>query len=86
MERKDKRQKLILDLKAFTIAEGLRHWINDGLMAVFFFAVGLEIKRELIRSELAEWRKAILPAAAAVGGMLIPAGVYALLNSGSRDE
>lgn len=58
----------------------LRHWINDGLMAVFFFQVGLEIKREVLMGELAGMRKAALPGAAALGGMLVPAGIYLALN------
>ncbi|MBC6489582.1 Na+/H+ antiporter NhaA [Flavihumibacter stibioxidans] len=57
------------------------HWINDGLMAVFFFLVGMEIKRELIIGELSSLRKATLPIAAAIGGMLVPAGIYALFNA-----
>jgi NhaA family Na+:H+ antiporter len=56
------------------------HWINDGLMAVFFFVVGLEIKREIIVGQLSTVKKAILPVAAAVGGMLAPALIYAALN------
>ena len=58
----------------------LREWINDGLMAVFFFRVGLEIKRELLRGELSSPRKAALPMAAALGGMLVPAGLFLSLN------
>lgn len=55
-------------------------WINDGLMAIFFLLVGLEIKRELIEGELSTFKKAALPVFAAIGGMLVPAGIYALLN------
>jgi len=65
---------------SFGISKDLLHWINDGLMAVFFFVVGLEIKREVMVGELASLRKAILPIVAAVGGMLIPASFYFLLN------
>jgi NhaA family Na+:H+ antiporter len=60
----------------------LHHWVNDGLMAVFFLLVGLEIKRELIAGELASPRQAALPIAAAVGGMFVPAAVYLAFNWG----
>ena len=60
----------------------LHHWINDGLMAVFFFLVGLEIKREMLVGELASPRQAALPIAGALGGMLVPAAIYAGLNMG----
>ena len=56
----------------------LHHWINDGLMALFFFVVGLEIKREVMGGELSSLKKASLPIAAAVGGMLLPASFYAI--------
>ncbi len=68
----------------FELAKPLILWINDGLMAVFFFVVGLEIKRELLVGELASPGKAALPIAAAVGGMAVPAGIYALLNAGGE--
>ncbi|MCG2793523.1 MAG: Na+/H+ antiporter NhaA [Weeksellaceae bacterium] len=58
----------------------IHHWINDGLMAVFFFVVGLELKREIIGGELSNPRKALLPIVAAVGGMLMPALIFLLLN------
>lgn len=64
------------------IAKPLLLWINDGLMAVFFFLVGLELKRELLEGELSSLRVALLPAAAAVGGMVVPAGIYAWINWG----
>ena len=60
----------------------LHHWINDGLMAVFFFVVGLEIKREMLVGELSSPRQAALPVAGALGGMIVPALLYATLNAG----
>ena len=74
--------KLALDLHLFTIEETLGHAVNDGLMAIFFFVVGLEIKRELVHGELANPRQAALPVAAALGGMLVPALFYTLWNFG----
>ena len=71
-----------LDLIVFSASEDLKHWINDGAMVVFFFVVGLEIKRELFHGELASPRKAALPIAAAIGGMAVPAVIYVALNSG----
>ncbi|WP_395625472.1 Na+/H+ antiporter NhaA [Daejeonella sp.] len=58
-------------------------WINDGLMAIFFLLVGLEIKREIIEGELSSPKKAAMPIFAAIGGMLLPASVYALFNAGT---
>jgi NhaA family Na+:H+ antiporter len=60
----------------------LQHWINDALMAIFFFVVGIEVKREILIGQLSTWRKAALPVSAAVGGMLIPAGFYFAMNVG----
>jgi NhaA family Na+:H+ antiporter len=64
------------------LREPLHFWINDGLMALFFLLVGLEIKRETLIGELASLRKAALPIAAALGGMIVPASLYTLLNHG----
>ena len=66
------------------LAEDLRHWVNDGLMALFFFVVGLEIKRELVTGQLSDRRDAALPVAAAIGGMVVPAAIFAVINLGGR--
>jgi NhaA family Na+:H+ antiporter len=64
------------------LGEDLRHWVNEALMAVFFLVVGLEIKRELVHGKLRDPRVAALPAIAALGGMAVPALLYALVNAG----
>jgi NhaA family Na+:H+ antiporter len=64
----------------FELKNSLQHWINDGLMAVFFFTVGLEIKREVLAGELSSLKKASLPIMAAVGGMIFPAIIFAIIN------
>ncbi|HEV2770344.1 MAG TPA: Na+/H+ antiporter NhaA [Solirubrobacteraceae bacterium] len=61
----------------------LRHWVNDGLMVFFFFVIGLEVRRELAMGELTDRRRAVLPAVAAVAGLLVPAGVYLAFTAGS---
>jgi NhaA family Na+:H+ antiporter len=70
----------------FAFSLSLIEWINDGLMVIFFFVVGLEIKRQLTTGELSRPRRAILPLAAALGGMLIPAGIYLILNAAGPGE
>ncbi len=69
---------------SFTLDESLHHWINDGLMAVFFFVVGLEIKREVLAGELSSIKQSMLPVGAALGGMLVPALFYLLFTDGTR--
>ena len=76
--------KFKIGIGDFIIDKNLHHWINDGLMAVFFFVVGLELKREIIDGELSNPRKALLPIAAAIGGMLFPAVIYFLFNNGKE--
>lgn len=66
----------------FVLEESVLHWVNDGLMAIFFFLVGLEIKREVLVGELANLRAAMLPIVAAVGGVVVPAAIYLTLNVG----
>src|SRR6266542_2178402 len=75
------RTVLELRLGRFGLAGDLREWVNEGLMALFFLVVGLEIKRELVEGELRSWRRAALPLIAAAGGMLLPAAIYAAFNA-----
>ena len=74
--------QVAVQIGALSLDKPLLLWINDGLMAVFFFLVGLEIKRELVDGELSTWDQAALPAVAAVGGMMVPAAIYAAMNAG----
>lgn len=74
--------KLALVFGTSTFALSLQHWINDGLMVAFFFVVGLEIKRELSVGHLSSVRQALLPVAAALGGMVVPAAIYLSFNAG----
>lgn len=68
----------------FALSDDLRHWVNDGLMAVFFFVVGLEIKREMVTGELNSRAAAALPAVAAVGGTVVPALVFVVIVAGGE--
>jgi len=72
---------VVFQVGALKIAKPLLLWINDGLMAVFFFLVGLELKRELLEGHLSDKRKIILPAVGAIGGMLVPALFYLYFNA-----
>lgn len=69
-----------VQIGSFKIDKHALHWINDGLMAIFFFLVGLELKREVLVGELSEVRKIVLPAFAAIGGMIVPGLIYASMN------
>jgi len=69
-----------LTIGSFLLTNSLHHWINDGLMTIFFFVVGLELKREFMAGELASPKRAILPLFAALGGMIVPATIYFILN------
>lgn len=69
-----------IGVEGFQLSKSIHHWINDGLMALFFFVVGLELKREIVVGELADPKQALLPIVAAVGGMLMPAAIYIAFN------
>lgn len=71
-----------IKIGGFEIAKPLLLWINDGLMAIFFFLIGLEVKRELLAGELSEPSRIVLPIVAAIGGMAVPAAIYASVNWG----
>ena len=73
-----------IDVGGVGLNYSLHHWINDGLMVIFFFVVGLEIKREMLVGELSTAKKAALPIAAALGGMIFPALIYTMFNLGSE--
>ena len=77
---------LDLSFGAVPLDYSVEHWVNDGLMAVFFLLVGLEIEREIYIGELADFRNALLPILAAAGGMLIPAGFHFLFNHGRPEQ
>ena len=69
-----------IGVPGFELSKSIHHWINDGLMAMFFFVIGLELKREILVGELADPKQAILPIVAAVGGMLVPVLIYIGIN------
>jgi Na+:H+ antiporter, NhaA family len=76
------RTRISLRAGSLSLSEDLRHWVNDGLMTLFFLVVGLEVKREFLIGELRRWRAAALPVVAALGGMAVPALLYAAINAG----
>ncbi|EHJ01071.1 Na(+)/H(+) antiporter nhaA [Clostridium sp. DL-VIII] len=71
---------ITIGYKEVSISMSVLHWINDGFMAIFFLVVGMEIKREVVYGELKSFKKTILPISAAIGGMIVPAIIYALFN------
>lgn len=71
---------ITIGYKEFSLSMSLLHWINDGLMALFFLVIGMEVKREVVFGELKSFKKTILPISAAIGGMIVPAIIYALFN------
>jgi Na+:H+ antiporter, NhaA family len=78
-------QFLFIGINQFGLKLSVHHWINDLLMAIFFFFVTLEIKREFIQGELSNFKKALLPIIGAIGGMVIPALVYIIINFGNME-
>src|SRR5687768_14105867 len=76
---------LTIDVGPLHLDESLQHWVNDALMVIFFFVVGLEIKYELVNGDLRDAKTAALPIVAAIGGMVVPAGLYLALNPPGSD-
>ncbi len=76
-----KNSNLAINIGDFSINETAHHWVNDGLMAIFFFVIGLELKREMINGQLSSFSKVLLPGIAAIGGMAVPAFIYLYINS-----
>jgi NhaA family Na+:H+ antiporter len=71
-----------ISVSGHSLVLDLRHWLNDGLMTMFFFVLGLEIKQEVVDGQLTSWRAAAIPATGALGGMVVPAAIYAAINAG----
>jgi Na+:H+ antiporter, NhaA family len=75
-----------IDLSILRIEEDLRHWVNEALMTLFFFVVGLEVKREIVHGELSDRKRASLPVIAAAGGMIVPALIFVAFNLNGRGQ
>jgi len=76
--------KISLSAGSFVLEKSILHWVNDGLMSIFFFVIGLEIKRELLAGELRSWKKSALPIFAAVGGMVVPVALFFSLGGSEK--
>ena len=74
-------QHLTVGINQFVVSMSLQHWVSEGLMAIFFLVVGLEIKREFVKGELRHTKTAVLPIGAAIGGMLVPALIFVAINN-----
>ncbi|MDX8409234.1 MAG: Na+/H+ antiporter NhaA [Mariprofundales bacterium] len=72
---------LAIHIGDYQLSHSLYHWVNDGLMAIFFFLIGLEVKREIMEGQLSSLRRVALPAIAALGGMVVPAAIYLAFNA-----
>lgn len=79
-------QKIDLSFADISLNYSIEHWVNDGLMAIFFLMIGLEVERELYVGELSDFKKAILPVVAAAGGICIPALIHFILNNGTATQ
>ena len=73
-----------IGVSGFQLSKSIHHWINDGLMAIFFFVIGLELKREILVGELADPKQAMMPILAAIGGMVVPVAIYMSINPGGH--
>lgn len=80
------KQHFTVGFGSWALSKPLALWINDGLMAIFFFVIGLEIKREIIAGELSALKKSMLPVMAALGGMIVPAAIFAMFNLGGEGK
>ena len=79
-------QEFSFSIEGFELAYPLWYWVNDGLMPIFFFVIGLEIKRELVIGELSDPKKVVLPVAAAIGGVVVPVGIYLAFQGGQPGQ
>src|SRR5690554_5216336 len=77
------KQYIYVGFNDFVIKKNVLHWINDGLMSMFFFLIGLELKKEIMHGELSSIKGALLPIGAGIGGMLFPALIFLYFNSGT---